>query len=323
VIRIGYSCERFDPSYSKLQGKNQLEIDWIDLVWAAVTVGKLGFDDLLGYGQYSRDEVRFRYYLIRSHLMQSANKVIKSSLYRSLDSTEKGSASYFIGMAVSKIFGNSLLDVPWLVHLEKIKVLYKIELKGKSRPDLLGQNSKGQWIVFEAKGRSDGFSQSALDKAKEQAKQVKKVSGVKPFLKVAVESYFNTTLSAHIADPTESDDDGFDLEINETQFYMSYYSTISHLFQSDFRRQTVANTPYEFIMDESIGISIGIRRTILDALEGGHINREIVQDAYSYQPEPSQDAEEITKYYPDGIAIKLDKRRWGPDTMSREPSHRQ
>ena len=80
MIIIDYSAQDFSPQYTLLQGANQLNIEWNDVIWAALSVGKLGLDDLIAHGQFSVDEMRFRYYLIYSHLMQEGDKIIKSPL---------------------------------------------------------------------------------------------------------------------------------------------------------------------------------------------------------------------------------------------------
>jgi hypothetical protein len=158
MIKLRYRCDGFAQSYgSLLQGTHTFNLEWNDLVWAAISVGKLGYDDLMGYGYFSLDEIRFRAYLIYSHLMQYNNRICKSPLYESLDSTEKGAASYFVGMAVSKIVGLYLFNIPWLVHFEKIKALYNVGTQGKSRPDLLGLDPHGGWPFLKRKDVAKRF----------------------------------------------------------------------------------------------------------------------------------------------------------------------
>mgnify|MGYP000223932875 CR=1 FL=1 len=323
MIRIRYWCEGFDPKYGDLfQGSHDLGIEWNDLVWAAVSVGKLGYDDLMGYGLFSIDEVRFRTYLIYSHLMQDGDRVSKSPLYESLDSTEKGAASYFIGMAISKLIGMFLLGIPWLVHLEKIKALYNIDVKGKSRPDLLGMNPHGKWLVFEAKGRTHGFSQDALARAKSQISQIRHISGQRPTLRVATESFFNPYLSVIISDPNGFSDNLIDMEIDETQFFLSYYSALRNVQQFVGRIQTIGEHHYAFVDVETVGISIGLDRRLLDHLQRGRINRKDIADIQTDMNKLYREDNRSTKCYSDGLAVSLDDRRWASGIMSLEPSKR-
>jgi hypothetical protein len=322
MVSIDYYAKGFDRSWGFRRRWCKLNVDWFDLVWAAVSVGKLGLDDLMAHGQFSIDEIRSRYYLIYSHLMQNQGAIIKSPLYESMDSTEKGAASYFIGMAASKLVGAFLLEVPWLVHLEKIQAIYDIGLSGRSRPDLLGKNNQGKWVVFEAKGRTHGFSQDAINKAKTQTGRISHVSGSKPVLRVATESFFDPNLCIFIEDPNEKVDDAFSIKLEESQFYRSYYSTFSYFSQLDPRRQWVDNYHYDFIDNESIGVSVGINHSIIENLERIDISTKSLRDIPSNIYESREEKWGITKYYPDGVAIVLDEKRWGSEMMSIEPSLR-
>lgn len=321
MIKLRYRCDGFAPSYGSLfQGTHTFNLEWNDLVWAAVSVGKLGYDDLMGYGYYSLDEIRFRTYLVYSHLMQHDNRICKSPLYESLDSTEKGAASYFIGMAVSKVIGLYLFNIPWLVHLEKIKLLYSIGTQGKSRPDLLGLDPSGKWIVFEAKGRSQGFSRYAIDQAKAQTGKILHISGSVPILRVATESYFTPYLNVYIADPEKSNNEAIKIEINEMQFFNSYYSTLSELMQMSPREETVQNQQCLFVDYESAGISIGMTQYVINRLKYNELQRG---DLIRISTEKfSRTDKRTTKVYPDGIAVSLDNKRWSSDVMSLHPPER-
>lgn len=322
-MRIPCHCQGFDPKrWSHLQGNQMLDVEWHDLVWAAVSVGKLGYDDLMAHGHFSIDEMRFRYYLIYSHLMQTKNRVRKSTLYESLDSTEKGAASYFVGMAASKLVGAFLLNIPWLVHLEKIRILFQVGLRGKSRPDLLGIDSQGKWVVFEAKGRTGGFSSEALDTAKTQTRQVSHIGGQVPSLKVATESYFNPFLNIRIVDPEEFDENTIDLRIDRKQFYSSYYSLFRNLFQQASRQEEINYQLYKFIDNEPAGVSIGINQDILGRLENEDAEPENMWDFSPNIGKLTRRDNRTIKYYPDGIVISLDEKLWASQIMSLDPSKR-
>src|SRR2546425_10519701 len=103
-----------------LQGSHELAVEWHDIIWAAVSVGKTGLDDLLAFGPYSLDEIRFRIFLVRANLWEDRNHVQQTPAYVNLDPTEKGAISYFLGMALGKLLMFRLLDTPWMVHLSKL-----------------------------------------------------------------------------------------------------------------------------------------------------------------------------------------------------------
>jgi hypothetical protein len=318
MIRLRYTCEGF-PTHTMglLRGTNNITFGWIDLLWAAVSVGKLGYADLLGYGHFSIDEILFRCYLVDSHLMQYGDRIYKSPLYESLDPTEKGAASYFIGMAISKLIGLYLFNVPHLVHFEKIKTLYKVNNQGQSRPDLVGIDTIGNWVIFEAKGRSRGFSRYALNQAKLQTGTIFKISGMTPTLKVATESYFMPYLSVYVADPEIPNNEIINVEINETQLLQSYYSTLREAIRPSPREEFIQNRLYLFRDFESLGISIGMMQILIQQFDSNEMNRSILETVRTVTIDRIDQS--ITRVYADGTAVSLDYERWSSDNMSLDP----
>ncbi|MBA7591480.1 hypothetical protein ES708_33638 [subsurface metagenome] len=165
------------------------------------------------------------------------------------------------------------------------------------------------------------FSQYALDRAKDQTGRIRYISGSVPILRVATESFFSPYLNICVADPKEINDEATDLKINETQFLSSYYSTFRSLMQLSPRVDLVHNQRYFFAYDESAGISLGMNQHLLSRLEYGEIRRSDLSDI-PWSMEVSRMDKRSTKYYPDGIAVSLDDRRWSPDLMSLDPSKR-
>lgn len=88
------------------------------------------------------------------------------------------------------------------------------------------------------------------------------------------------------------------------------------------RQEIVDYQHFDFIDNEDMGISVGISRLILESLERGKLTQELASSIPSDIHKSRQDVRGTTKYYPDGIAITLDEKRWGPETMSVESSYR-
>jgi hypothetical protein len=96
-----------------------------------------------------------------------------SEMHAALDSTEKGSASYRVGMAVAHLLGQDLLDLREVRHVDPLFAAGDLTLlAGRRRPDLIGLDANDDWSVIEAKGRSDGPDDAVLDNAKEQSENV-------------------------------------------------------------------------------------------------------------------------------------------------------
>jgi hypothetical protein len=74
----------------------------------------------------------------------------RTSTVKTLDPTEKGAVSYFIGMTFCKVFATRLLNTPWLLHLDVFRPQLNPVLTARSRPDLVGlEQGKTKWHAFE------------------------------------------------------------------------------------------------------------------------------------------------------------------------------
>lgn len=171
TLRISYQSVDFPAHYSLRSGV--LQTSWNELLWAAITVGRPSAYHVFRHGPASFHEAIFRFALIRMALEQDGNgNLCRTDAYEALDPTEKGMVSYFLGMAVCKLFAARLLQTPWLLHLDVFRRYLTAVNLGRSRPDLVGQDMKGNWYAFESKGRSSPPSRMDKDKAKAQASRL-------------------------------------------------------------------------------------------------------------------------------------------------------
>lgn len=319
--KIAYSASDFPQNMGpRLQGNHQIDVTWFDIIWAAVSVGKIDLNDMLGHSHFSIDEFRYRMFIVRANLWESGNYIYRSPAYDSLDPTEKGAISYFMGMTFGKLIGLFLFNVPWLVHLYKLTPSSIGTLPGRSRPDLVGRDRSGDWIVLEAKGRSGGFDNPALDHAKHQVSQIRTINSQSPHLRVASELYFYDSLNISIVDPEETIPESFDIEANQDLFE-TYYKPFLSLLHIPSRKLELNKLPYFFVDYPNLGISIGLwvdipKISTIDSLgeletlgESRLILLDISEKEYGYA------------VYPDGIAIALDA-RWAKDVMEKTPTER-
>lgn len=320
--RILYHAYHFGRHWGpNLQGSHSLNISWFDIVWAAITVGKLGYQDIFAHSQFSVNELRFRTHLLYANLMNDGGEIRRSSLYDSLDSTEKSAISYFLGMMIAKLMGLFLLNTPWLVHIEKLNRIYDLGLVGRSRPDLLGKDRRGNWVVVEAKGRTNGFSQQALDNAKSQTRKLRHISGMLPNLRVATEACFDNGLQVHISDPENYDEYAIDIEIKEEKFLFAYYEPFRDLYDLSLRSETIKDEYYLFSDYEVIGLSIGLSKRLYEYTSKPDIKVKNIGALLHKEPIEIPEEKRRTVLYPDGIAISLDS-KWSEDMMSLRPEKR-
>ena len=226
TLWIPYTSRDF-PSVT-IAGSGYLPIEWDDLLWAALTVGRPNRAYFLTHGNAYCYEALFRLSLVRMALSQRpfSGSLQRTNTFRSLDPTEKGAVSYFLGMAICKLFASTFLHTHWLLHLDVFRdQLDPVLLGGRSRPDLVGQDDKGAWHAFECKGRSSVPNAQDRQKAKIQAQRLVRVDSTDCSLHVGAISYFRQDdLEFHWRDPDPEETETLEpIEVNLPKDAWRYY----------------------------------------------------------------------------------------------------
>ena len=254
--RLTYTATGFPKtSPHALLGTHSLDVTWSALVWAAISVGRAGMSHLLRFGLYSAFEMVYRTALMYANLREAPSRhLMRSEAYNALDPSEKAAISYFLGLTVSKLFAERCLQVPWLLHLDVYRTQLRAVLRpGRSKPDLVGQDANGNWVVVESKGRTNRFDETALSKAKAQSRRVRTISGRSPKLRVGMQSYFESSqLCIAVDDPDgEEDEDLIDLPITTEMLIREYYHPFrAWLDQGDHAERVVIEDRVYFVRSE-------------------------------------------------------------------------
>jgi hypothetical protein len=225
---ITYTAEGFPSTYGgALAGTFSVNLSWEEIIWAAISVGKAQLAHLSQYGVFSTFEFIYRAAIIYANLLESPSGVLKrSSAYDGLDPSEKGAISYFIGMTFAKLFASRLLSVPWLMHLDVYRQQLQPVLQGRSKPDFVGLNSNNDWVVLEAKGRTNDFEESVMQTAKAQTQNLTTIQGSLPILRVASLACFAAGNLKFVMRDPERKKGGEklpDLPLNKRDFLTIYY----------------------------------------------------------------------------------------------------
>ncbi|CAI0996728.1 Uncharacterised protein [Serratia proteamaculans] len=287
----------FSGSYVRLNGSSGVKITEAELLWAMITVGKRYQRQVLINGDFSIQEIMNRISLIRSILDLSNNKIYKSVIYKNSDPTEKTFMSFMLGMAISKLLSQKLINVPWLAHLHMLKTPMTYSRNTKSRPDLIGRNPQGDYIIVEAKGTSGNYNDSTQKKALNQLDVIKTVNGVTPILYIASQLYFDTSMSAKFQDP-ESEQDGLDIEFTDDEYFSSYYYHLNSLVEPGFIRY----------ISRRYGISIKLTDQLKAAMEIGDFSgfSKVISESKGHT-ESFIDNEGF-HIFGDGLKIRIDNR---------------
>ncbi len=318
---IPYRASNFATTWgAALSGSHTLSVSWGELVWAAVTMGKPGTAFLLSHGWHSVSDTIVRTHNVYANLRASARRYEKSTLYENLDPTEKGATSYFIGMMAAKLVGARLLDTPWLFHLSMFSSLGgTASLVGNSSPDLIGTNTSGDWVVVEAKGRTNGYDSVAMTTAKTQTRQVRRINGTNPVLRVATQAYFSPALRFAIDDPEEYDEKAIDISVARESAFHRYYSFALESTDSPTETRTVFGRQFDFKLIEQIGVSIGVDRKARKFMSAENTSANQFEGLFGL--ERGRDESQSVEVFSDGLAIALDD-RWSEKNMKREPNSR-
>lgn len=158
--------------------------------------------------------------------------LVLSKKLKYLDQSERAVLSYYLGMFFTKLISKKIFSIQYLVHLSIAELNKTITFSTDKRPDLIGFNlSNNEYSVFEAKGRIN-FIKATLDKAFNQTKAIKEISGYKPTLRVANMTYFKKRiLNSYIKDPEAKGD--LCIDFTPEAVLKQYYQPIFELVTPD------------------------------------------------------------------------------------------
>lgn len=244
-----------------------LDISWHELTFAAIVVGKNGWRDLRRFGIANTYDARWRLAFLSSVLRQAADgRLYRTELYRDgLDPTEKGFASYLLAMTSAMTFARALLDVRWLVHVDRLLLDRGLSCRG-ARPDLVGMRWDGQPVVAEAKGRTNGRSTRAIAAGKRQLGasryRFESLHGDVALAFVS-HSYFDAErLSLHVEDPPAR---GEALVVSEMEMCGAFLATIAEVVAEHDRVDV--EDGYDVASIGDTGVLVGLHKDLRPALE--------------------------------------------------------
>ena len=262
-VRISYEAAEFPVnSIRGGNGRDSLPVTWGDILRAAITVGRPGRYYALRHPKPSLYEILFRWSLIMMSLENArySSRLRRTAAARNLDPSEKGMVNYFIGMSFCKLFAETLLDVPWLLHLDVFRPQLDVELSGRSRPDLIGQsNRRNDWYAFECKGRVNRPDTATKDKAKSQALRIRRVNGQPCTLHVAAITFFvDDEPNVYWKDPPLENEEGSMNLAFPGDIWRHYYGLVSEVIPTQDEAESTRLA--ERGSDESGNVTVSIEQ---------------------------------------------------------------
>ncbi|MFZ2273646.1 hypothetical protein [Corynebacterium variabile] len=258
-------CEMQGFTKGRFSSVENVSVSLVDILSCAATVG---MPTIASTPTNTRPltELIWRMGIVSSNIKQTPHgfRWTRSSAYDRLDPSEKTAVSYFLGMTMAAIACKKLFRYQYIIHVDAILQSKNLPLKGK-RPDFIGIDIFGhQSGLIEAKGRSNGFDQGALDKAKVQVGYTPAISSLGVNERIASEAYFdeNNHWSAVIADPTGNDST---INITIEELLVIYYDNIVNAGRATGTWRQRGNN-FTFRPPES-SIEISIPKVIVDAYD--------------------------------------------------------
>ncbi len=218
---------------------------------------------------------------------------------KTLDPTEKGAVSYFIGMTFCKVFATRLLNTPWLLHLDVFRPQLNPVLTARSRPDLVGlEHGTTKWHAFECKGRISPPDSATKTKAKEQAQRLVSVNGIPCTLHVGAITYFRSdVLQFYWRDPPPVDGNQLNVQFTPDAWHF-YYSPIVQAIVAADDRVAMERSANTFVAVHGLDLEVSIHPVIARFLFRGEWER-----AHLSAVEAASEIAEAG-YRPDGLLVK-------------------
>lgn len=194
---------------------------WSDIIRAAMVAG---YPDLAALP--SRQFARWRTAAFHLGLRHSDGQLVQPPEWSQLDPSEKASVSSLLGLVVTKLLVERLLNAPLFLFLDvHFTVNYPPGVE-RIRPDFAAMTPAGKWFSVEAKGKSR-FRQATLDRAKRQAKALGTVNAEPVLAGVAcVTSFRRGRMEARFADPSPSPEEAPDAHVDPMEALRQYYGQL-------------------------------------------------------------------------------------------------
>jgi hypothetical protein len=128
------------------------------------------------------------------------------------------------------------------------------------RPDLIGMDTRRNWIVMESKGRTNSYTPDLLVHAKHQTRNLRRIGGTPPNLRVAAVTHFtNNRLTVDWEDPEGFNPNYFDLDTNISDYLFYYYKLIVNILSNNKTTELGGYTTYTF---PNVNLTVGLDSTI-------------------------------------------------------------
>jgi hypothetical protein len=303
---IPFIREGFSPS--SVNGVSNLACTEKALIRAAIVAGQGPYK--VGRTRAARASAAMRMCAAVASLDTSTPQLLPTSEYLHPGSTEKAAKSFCVGNTLCSHSTLMKLRIPWLVDIENDDLMAGYvpkKLSGtRKRPDFIGQNDKGQWFVFESKGRNTQPNPKMMLEWEEQAKAITHINNIPVAHNIISATYLNDNKEWELKWVDVSPNLALgDLFFEESSFFTAYYAPIVELIESE--SKTIQSKGGVLSYIPTLDAYVGIHNRVLSAIrkKSFEVIKEFARENKESRVEFVNDLEVST--FADGILIALGK----------------
>lgn len=295
-------------------------------------------------------EFAWRTALVGANLRQQrragpAQPLRQTSQYRSLDPSEKGAVSFFLGQVSAKHFAEHLLGAPVFARVDAAMQMAGLRLTGR-RPDFYGWGPAVGTFAVEAKGRSGIRNNHTMQQAKRQAQLLPPVLGGGGHAALAHMAYFGRReWKAWLMDPPPQRRQGPGPSLESV--LVAYYQPLEQLLaeRGEGEVEVVDGRQYDMAELPEADVRLGLRQDLRAAFAqpgladegrgaklrlvlaglGGSAEVGVVEQGTARLARAARLAEEETAERrsegADGVLLQAGA-SWDPEPMALEPERR-
>ena len=280
-IKARFETDSMAPEFAP---SGVLDFSTHQLAHALFTTGRAP-GDRVSHGATSLWEFVHRATIIPAYLrVDRSMSLRKSRLAAELDRSEKAVLSYSLGQAMASIYCRSHMQVSHLLHVDRYGDPWRLSLPSSGpRPDLFGQRRSGQWVVVEAKGRSNGVDANLIKTVKQQKSVVSAINGRTDHIPIGSVVNFpplrngdSGAMKLNVIDPPNQHD-GHRLVFDENRFLRAYYQPFVTLLESLSSSATPAPSGFHVVPFPELGMKVGLADSVARRLQS---RDELTFDAF-------------------------------------------
>jgi hypothetical protein len=259
--------QAYDFTQRVIQRIGSMRFSANDLAHALFTTGRAPGNQAT-YGKASFWEFVHRASLIPAYIRRNPNgRLVRSQLARDLDRSEKVGVSYALGQAATGIFCTQLLCIPFLMHIDRYGDRYNMAYAAtRKRADLFGCAASREWVVAEAKGRSNSMEYLLREKLVEQKRSVVSIAGQPPALALGCVASFPPDTSVMRVDAFDPEPEGlehFSIDVDLDRYMLAYYEPfIAVIDVGEEGEESESRSPIRSTRIPALGIRVGLLNTI-------------------------------------------------------------